>query len=164
MTPRTILTMSVEPALAFLETVGVKSDERARVLLMAIAGQESAWAARLQVPVAYARSFWQFERGGGVAGVLSHPASSGRIKSVCAWLFIPCSVDVVYDAMAWNDVLAASMARLLLFTDPRALPAVGEIDAAWDYYIRCWRPGAPHRSTWDARYATALAAVRGATA
>jgi len=58
--------------------------------------------------------------------------------------------------MAWNDTLAACMARLLLYTDPRALPATGEQDAAWEYYIRNWRPGMPHPQSWGARYDKAM--------
>lgn len=159
MTPKDLLVQAVDPACALLARFGVPSDDRARVLMMAIAGQESAWAARLQVPIAYARSFWQFERGGGVAGVLSHSASSTHIRAACAELLVPCDVSTVYEAMAWHDVLAACMARLLLWTDPAALPAVGEVEAGWDYYRRNWRPGAPHPEMWPARYGTAMGLV-----
>ncbi len=57
-------------------------------------------------------------------------------------------------------MLACAFARLLLFTDPRPLPALGNPQAAWDYYVRNWRPGKPHRDTWDALYAKALATIR----
>ncbi len=30
---------------------------------------------------------------------------------------------------------------------------------AWNLYMRTWRPGKPHRSTWPALYAEALAEV-----
>lgn len=160
MTPKDILVDAVDPSLAMLhQLTGIVSTQKARVLMMAIAGQESRWAHRLQVPVAYARSFWQFERGGGVAGVLSHPASKGKIAAVCADLLIPCDVATVYEAMAWNDTLAACMARLLLFTDPGPLPEIGQVEAGWQYYLRNWRPGAPHPEVWPARYATALELV-----
>lgn len=155
MTPKELLLGAVDPACALVERLaGIKSDDRARVLLMAIAGQESAWAHRLQVG-GPARSFWQFERGGGVAGVLSHPASAGAIKAVCGELLVPCDTATVYEAMAWHDVLAAAMARLLLWTDPRPLPELGHVQPAWDYYLRNWRPGRPHPQTWAGRYGTA---------
>lgn len=134
---------------------GIKSDDRALVMLMAIAGQESAWAHRKQIG-GPARSYWQFEKGGGVAGVLSHPATKGAIKAVCTKLDIPCETATVYEAMAWCDPLAATMARLLLWSDPRALPAAGEQDAAWEYYLRNWRPGMPHPQSWAGRYAVAM--------
>lgn len=158
MSPKDILVDAIDPALALLATLGVHSDDRARLLVLAIAGQESAWQYRTQVG-GPAHSFWQFEKGGGVAGVLGHPASRGKIKSVCDSLGVPCDAESVYQAMIDNDVLAASMARLLLFTDPAPLPNVGEVMAAWDYYERNWRPGAPHPEAWPARYGTAMGLV-----
>jgi hypothetical protein len=160
MTPKELLISAIDPAHALLERLtGVKSDDRARVLSLAIAGQESAWEHRLQIG-GPARSFWQFERGGGVAGVLSHPSSRDKIKAVCAALGVPCDVSTVYREMADNDVLAACMARLLLYTDPAALPAVGDVDAGWAYYLRNWRPGKPHPQTWPLRYAKAKELIR----
>lgn len=156
MTPKGLLTDAIDPALALLASVaGVKSDARARLLVMAIAGQESAWRYRLQVG-GPARSFWQFEKGGGVRGVLTHPATQGAIRDVCAELFIICVEDVVYEAMAWNDVLGACMARLLLYTDPAPLPDAGQVNQAWEYYLRNWRPGMPHPDVWPGRYGTAM--------
>jgi len=136
----------------------IKSDDRALVMLMAIAGQESEWAHRKQVG-GPARSYWQFERGGGVTGVLGHAATKSAIATVCKQLDIACDTATVYEAMAWNDTLAACMARLLLYSDPRALPAVGDQEAAWRYYLDNWRPGMPHPQTWPARYAKAMELV-----
>lgn len=158
MKPRDLLINAVEPALAMLDTFGVKSDARARVLMMAIAGQESEWLHRRQIG-GPARSYWQFEQGGGVLGVLTHITSRDRIRKVCDALDIPCTTAVVYEAMAWNDVLAACMARLLLYTDPHALPGVGDEAGGWKYYIDNWRPGKPHPQTWPARFETARQTV-----
>ena len=67
-------------------------------------------------------------------------------------------------AMETDDILAAAAARLLLFTDPRRLPALGDDREAWNLYLRNWRPGKPHRTTWPSLYAQALAFVtEGAT-
>lgn len=160
MTPKSLLTDAIDPALALLANVaGVKSDARARLLVLAIAGQESAWQYRRQIG-GPARSFWQFEKGGGVHGVLTHPASAEKIRKVCAEIEVPCDDATVYDAMAWHDVLGASMARLLLFTDPAELPSVGDVNAGWVYYQRNWRPGAPHPDVWAGRYGTAMGLVR----
>ncbi len=160
MTPKDILVQAVDPALAILAKLGVQSDDRARVLMMAIAGQESAWQYRQQVG-GPAHSFWQFEEGGGVVGVLHHPASRDKIVAACAELGVPCTADSIYGLMATpeGDVLSACMARLLLFTDPAPLPNVGEVMAGWDYYQRNWRPGAPHPEVWPGRYGTAMGLV-----
>ncbi len=158
MTPKDILVNAVEPALAMLAKQGVFSDDRARVLIMAVFGQESAWQYRQQIG-GPAHGLGQFEKGGGVVGVLTHPASRDKIKAVCAELGVPCDAESVYEAMVENDVLAAAMARLLLWTDPTPLPAVGAVQAAWEYYARNWRPGAPHPEAWAARYKTAIDVV-----
>jgi hypothetical protein len=45
-----------------------------------------------------------------------------------------------------------------LFSDAAPLPAaaVENAEAAWDYYIRNWRPGKPHRATWDGFWASGV--------
>lgn len=155
MEPRVLYYDVVRSMQALEAWTGIKSDDRALVMLMAIAGQESAWAHRRQIG-GPARSYWQFEKGGGVAGVLSHPATKAAIATVCKALDIPCETATVYEAMAWNDTLAACMARLLLYSDPKALPALGDQETAWAYYIHNWRPGMPHPQTWPAHYAAAM--------
>lgn len=122
----------------------------AEKIILAIAGQESAWTHRRQIG-GPARSFWQFESGGGVAGVMAHRASAAHAKALCAALAVPFDRAVVYEAIAWNDVLALGFARLLLWTHPKPLPA--DRDAAWHYYLDLWRPGNPHPATWPDRWA-----------
>ena len=56
-------------------------------MLVTIAGQESAWTHRRQIN-GPARGFWQFERGGGVAGVIAHPAS----RQIAAALIKGCEI------------------------------------------------------------------------
>ena len=104
-----------------------------------------------------AGAFWQFEEGGGVAGVFRVAPLS--LKAVCDSLYIPFDQSTVFEAMAWNDVLAAAMARLLLWSDAADLPVVGDVNGAWAYYQRNWRPGAPHPDLWPARYGTAMGLV-----
>lgn len=159
MDPDVFLRDVVDPALKKLGGwTGKTSDDRARVLVMAIAGQESLWKYRRQVG-GPARSYWQFERGGGVAGLLSMPST--KIDKVCDALDIPVNSADIFEAMAWNDTLACCMARLLLWTDPRPLPELGYQNEAWHYYLDLWRPGMPHPETWPARYSTAMALVTG---
>lgn len=145
----------VEPAMILMEDVArIPASDEAAVMLMAIAGQESAWAHRVQVG-GPARSYWQFEgRYGGVGEVFAK--TPNQLRAVCGELDFEYTIDVVFAAMAWNDLLGCAMARLLLWQDPAKLPALGEVDVAWEYYRRNWRPGAPHPESWSARYAEAM--------
>ena len=137
--------------------------KEARVMLYAIGLQESRFTHRAQVidggGKGPARGYWQFERGGGVTGVLRHPASRFWANSVCNARNIPAQPLNVWLALETDDVLAAALARLLLFTDPARLPAVGEQSESWTYYLRNWRPGKPHPRTWPECYGAALKAV-----
>jgi len=145
------------PSLKVIEKLtGIADTDEARAMLMAIAGQESNWAYRMQVPVDYAHSYYMFEKGGGVAGVLSHPASSGHIQTVCKALDISCDTDTVYVAMSFNGILATTMARLLLYTDPASLPALGAVDQAYETYDRNWRPGSKRPGDWPENYNVGL--------
>jgi hypothetical protein len=134
-------------------------------MLVGIGLQESRFAHRRQLvgnpprPTGPARGYWQFERGGGCAGVLTHPASRYWMYRVCGMRGCKPTAHALWVAIEQDDVLAAAAARLLLFTDPRRLPAVGDEAGAWALYMRVWRPGKPHRSTWPALYAQAVAHV-----
>lgn len=153
---KTITEAAVIPALALLPA---KMDTpAARVMLLAIGLQESRFIHRRQIN-GPARGFWQFERGGGVVGVLTHSASAALARQVCEARGAAPSSPAVYAQLESDDVLAAAFARLLLWSDPRALPAVGATDAAWALYLRTWRPGKPHPQTWPDLYRQAVAAV-----
>ena len=168
---------AIEPALALLPA-RMKSKE-ALVMLYAIGLQESRFAHRRQIR-GPARGFWQFERDGGTAGVLRHRSSQMYALAVCKTRgltdlteselikgHIPSSIiERAYHAFEHDDVLAAAFARLLLWTDPKPLPALNDIEAAWQLYLRTWRPGAYTRGTaekkaalrkkWGGYYAQAM--------
>jgi hypothetical protein len=153
---------ALSQALALLPA---KLDTReARVELLAIGLQESGLTQRVQVVVGGgegpARGLLQFERGGGVRGVLSHPASRDLALQVCVARRLPSvSTSVVWDELATDDVLAFAFGRLLLMTDPKRLPALGDQAGAWACYERTWRPGKAHPDRWPSNYTAALAAV-----
>jgi hypothetical protein len=66
----------------------------------------------------------------------------------------------IWAALEKNDLLALVFARLLLYSDPAAMPAVGDYDEAWKLYaVRTWRPGKPHRDSWNGYYDEARAAL-----
>ena len=102
---------------------------QARCMLLAIGLQESRFVHRRQIG-GPARGFWQFEQGGGVRGVLAHPASAALARQVCQVRGVPPTAPSVYSRLELDDVLAAAFARLLL-TDPARLPRTGDADAAW---------------------------------
>lgn len=132
--------------------------DAARVMLTAIALQESGLAHRRQVG-GPARGLFQFEQGGGVKGVMTHPASAPWALQLCNARLAPFDLGKVYAALELDDVLAAGFARLLLWTDSAPLPANDDPHAGWALYQRVWRPGKPHPETWPKYYAQAVAAV-----
>ena len=156
---KTIIRTAVNPALALLPA---KMDTpAARVQMLAIGLQESRFLHRRQLGNGPARGLWQFERGGGVRGVLTHPASREPAYRICGLRGVEPVAATVHPALEFDDVLAAAFARLLMWTDAWRLPAVGDEQGAWDMYIRTWRPGTPHRQTWGGLYAQAVAEAGG---
>ena len=140
---------AIVPALKLLPPK--MSDKRAVVMMLAIGLQESRLIHRRQIR-GPARGLWQFERGGGVRGVLNFHSTHDLAKHISLDRIGKGDANSVYESLEHDDVLAAVFARLLLWTDPRSLPAIGDAQGAWDLYIRTWRPGKPHRHTWDALY------------
>jgi hypothetical protein len=160
MTPDDFVATVLDPGLLLLNRVGgIWSDDRARVLLVAIAGQESGITERRQ-NLGPARGWFQFEKLGAVSGVLQHQLTASPAAKVCSELCIPADPATVYEAIAWSDHLSVAFARLLVWIDPAALPDVGQQDIAYGYYTRCWRPGRPRPSTWPDRYSAAMEAVK----
>lgn len=166
---REIHDTAILPALALLPAA--MNSARAKVPLLTIGLQESRFEHRYQKvdgkPGAKgpARGFWQFERGskiarGGVWGVYLHDASRYWLNELCRARNCAFEPFAIWSAIEFDDVLAAGLARLLLFTDPYPLPAIDDAAAAWDLYAnRCWRPGKPHPQTWMAYHRQALQAV-----
>lgn len=132
-----------------------------RALLWAIGRQESRMIYRRQIG-GPARGLWQFERAGGVKGVLTHDSSRAFAHSVCNALDVAPTATAVYPALETDDTLAFCFARLLLWTDPRPvpLPIIANAGVAWNYYLRNWRPGKPHVKTWNKFWQEGLEVIR----
>jgi hypothetical protein len=154
---------AVDAALQILP--GQMDSERARVMLFGIGLQESRFEHRRQLvkvrgelqPVGPAKSFWQGELTGGMcSGVKNHPATRFWAHHLCQVRRCDFTARAMWNAIESDDVLAAGLARLLLFSDPRTLPQVDDANGAWNLYIRTWRPGKPHRQTWDRCHADAV--------
>ena len=151
----------------------VMASDRATAMLLAIALQESYLEGvmhRKQIK-GPARSFWMFERSGGIAGVLAHPSSREPISRALGALRYRPSGDECYTAIAHNDVLAACFARCLLWTLPGALTSPLDVDGAWHQYVELWKPGAAKpgdrraadtRARWNPNYKQAWSLVAAA--
>jgi len=150
-----VLTVAIDPALAILPSH--MTSPEVKVLLLAIGRTETNFAARLQKD-GPARGLWQFERNG-VLAVMHHPASAQYVHDSIIKCGIPYGSTAIYTALADDDVLAAVLARLLLWTDPLPLPPIGDIQAAWNYYTRNWRPGKPDPERWQTAYDDALVTI-----
>ncbi|WP_043309275.1 hypothetical protein [Pseudomonas sp. ML96] len=147
----------------------------AEIQLLATHLQEAPNGEQCQLPVrpgkcGPARGIFQFELGGGVAGVLRHRSSRQHVLEVCAALGVPPTEQGIFDALPGTvDVLDCALARLLYWTDPNPLPDVGAVETAWRYYLRNWRPGAYANGTaqeraklrqkWSVNYAHAMDVV-----
>jgi hypothetical protein len=125
--------------------------KEAIAMLLAIGLQESAFQYRTQIN-GPAHGFWQFEKAGGVKGVLEHPSTLPTITGVCDVLAYPATSAACYAAIVDNDVLACCFARLLLWASPSALPGPSQPAKGWAIYLAQWRPGKPHPATWNAHY------------
>ncbi|NDZ12032.1 hypothetical protein C7T35_15500 [Variovorax sp. WS11] len=137
---------------------------KARVLMLAIGLQESEFEHRAQVlnggGKGPARGLWQFERGGGVKGVMNHHATTGHAHRLCAERGVDWDSATIWAKLETDDLLACGFARLLLFSDPRPLPALDDVDAAWELYAeRTWKPGKPHPEKWPGNHAAACRAL-----
>ena len=156
MTPEFFLAHALTPALRLLPPN--MDSTAACAMVIAICLQESRLRHRRQTN-GPARGYAQFEQGGGVRGVLTHPASKPHIRAVLSDLDYPEGADaeVCYAAIEHNDILAAAFARLLLWTLPDKLPERDAPETGWQQYIRAWRPGKPHRATWDGFFHAAWA-------
>ena len=169
-----IINEAIDPA---LNIIGIKPSKEASVMLLAIGLQESRFIDRRQLvgkppePTGPAKSFWQGERGGGmVQGVRMHEATRDKAKLLYKARGVQPNNQAIWDAIENDDVLAAGLARLLLWSDPKALPKLGDVEAAWQLYLRTWRPGAYTNGTpakraelrekWTGNYAKALVAVQ----
>lgn len=122
--------------------------DAAFAMLAAIGLQESRFRHRLQIR-GPARGYWQFERIG-LVEVTTNRLTVHHLKTVCTGLNYPFEIDLLFEAIAHNDTLACCVARLMLWPDPKPLPRYEDgPEPAWGYYLKRWRPGKPHRQTWD---------------
>lgn len=164
MTPALFLERIMHPAAVWVEQVtGLRATPDVLRFILAIAGQESACTHRFQIlsggAAGPARGNYQFEQGGGVRGVMLHRASAARAALLCEAASVRFEQAAIWRAIEGHDGLAYGFARLLVLTDPAPIPT--QQDEAWQYYLRCWRPGKPHPDKWPGHWEAAGRAVGG---
>lgn len=162
-----ITARGIDPAMKLLPC---KMDSpEARVMLLAIGLQESDFrdrrqlitvtrgGSRVKVPEGPAKSFWQGELTGGMVHyVPRHPATKELAAYLCQSRQVAFEDRAIWNAIEGDDVLAAGLARLLLYSDAAPLPALGKRQTAWNYYTRNWRPGKPNPKKWAGCYERAM--------
>lgn len=167
MTLPDVLRLAIEPALSLLPP---KMDSREARAMMGAAGlQESRLRHRDQLdPLRLngpALGLWQFEKGtpetrGGVTGVMLHTATQPILREIAVRLDYEWNATYLWQAIEYDLLLGAVFARLLLWTVPRPLPKRGDYEESWMQYAELsWRPGSPHRETWNAFYDEAWGGV-----
>jgi len=161
MDAKRLLKTAIIPALIELEQYGIKNTLEARRLLLAIALQESGLKHRRQVvngeETGAASGYFQFEKGGGCAGVLAYPRLGTIMQNICSTYGIGQTAQELWTAIQFQDIVAAAAARILIYTLPNDLPKMPE--DGWAQYVRAWRPGKPRPETWAGHWATATAEV-----
>lgn len=162
MTPLLLLKTAILPALSELESAGIKDSFEARRFLLAIALQESGLKHRRQVvggkESGPACSFWQFEKGGGCRGVLGHKLTNVHMRRICDAYNVEQTEAGLWEAMRYQDIVAACAARLLVYTLPWSLPTNAQ--DGWKQYLEAWRPGKPHPQTWAGHWESADKAAK----
>lgn len=138
---------------------GPRVSREASVMLYAIGMQEDPHMVRAQITKwgkGPARGLWQFERGGGVAGVMQHPATKYLAMALCERRHVSFDARAIWTELEYDDVLACGFARLLLWTDKASLPTTPR--DGWKCYLRVWRPGKLHPDVWYPNWQAATAA------
>ena len=78
---------------------------------------------------------------------LTHSATKAPLQAACQKLGVPFDRNTIWLSLEHNDDLAVVCARLLLYSDPKPLPDVNDVEGMWQYYLRNWRPGAYDRGS-----------------
>lgn len=158
----TVIKTILDPGLAQLPMA--MDTPKARVMLLTIGQQESKFQRRAQVlnggGKGPARGLWQFEKGGGVKGVMNHSATAGHAHRLCLGRNVAWDRSLIWTQLEYDDLLACGFARLLLYSDPFSLPDFDDVEGAWKLYAeRTWNPGKPHPETWPGYHANARKAL-----
>jgi hypothetical protein len=85
---------------------------------------------------------------------MTHGSTSKLAKAMCDVCTVVAGDAAVWRSLEGHDDLATAFARLLITTEPRALPKTA--DEGLSQYLNLWRPGKPCTSqTWATNWNTA---------
>ena len=132
-----------------------------KVLMTAISGQEANWTERVQVPGGFARGLFQMQLND-IADIMANDATSGIFDlGMKAFGIKTQTAEHLFNLIETpeGDVLAAFLARLNLYADPKPIPPADIQQAMWEYYLATWRPGMENWKRWEGVYGQALSAV-----
>jgi hypothetical protein len=88
---------------------------------------------------------------------IKHPKAGPMMRQILEAYNVEATAPAMWEAMRYQDIVAAAAARLLVYTLPGALAATQ--DEGWNQYVSAWRPGKPHPESWPKNWMLAGAAV-----
>lgn len=110
-----------------------------------------------------AASYYQIERIG-IRGVMEHHNGRKLLQRVCDKLGYPMDLEVLFEAIRYDIILATAIARLILWLHPEPLATADEPRKAYEQYLATWRPGKPKPfDVWATYYWLAWDIVEGRT-
>ena len=143
MTPTDFYRTILAPAAEFCAPILAARDcPEARCMLLAIAGQESGWR-NIHQDGGPAVDPWQHEIGS-IRALKLNITTQRYMHSMARAVGCGTDPDSIYAALLGDMRLAYGCARLLLWTVPQPLPAIGDHTETLRQYRWTWRPGA-----WD---------------
>lgn len=156
--PLEILETVIIPALEDTgKVLKTKNLPEAAVFLLAVAIQESHLQFRKQFAGGPARGLFQME---------SEPLSMMTLvmkKNPELRAMLPTAdPKEMWNLLEFpeNDKYGVYIARTALKSDPAPIPRLGNVEGAWEYYLKHWRPGKPRKEKWAISYEAALGAWR----
>lgn len=154
----TVLADAVDPALALLPAKMQSGQARCQMLGDGL--YESGYTTRQQVN-GPAHGLWQFQPNA-IRLVMHNNATGNELLIACQKCGVKFGSTMIYFAIASgeHDVLAAVLARLILWADPKPLPPIGDAYAAAECHQRCYRPGAWDEGRYLRLYPQAVAALQ----
>lgn len=140
----------------------------AATLLLATSLQETNLQARVQIGGGPGISFYQLEKDGAIKNVFESPFARPWLQRVCDRLVISFDLDVIAQAVIYNDQLAAVVSRLQYWLSPLSLPDLVSPDAEAQgllIYSHVWAPhwyisGQPEPGRWHTSWTTAVATTK----
>lgn len=132
-----------------------------RVLMTSIAGQESNWEHRVQIPSGMAHSLFQIEEAT-IPLIIANPASKELFTvGMDHFQIQDRSAPALFDLMAdeAGDKVSVLFARLLLWCNPKPIPYEDEEQALFKYYRETWRPKHAVWARWPVVYGQAMMVV-----